>query len=160
VLADLVCLPAPVDSSLSKNWKITCENNTKLSGRSDVLHVSCLFVKILQKWVHVMQFVSYGEMQGVDVRHALQNEGERRWKTLGHVTCTCTSAFNLMWCIKTWFQCAQTYLLTLNKLFFFSPPLLLLPLSRLNFNTFYTEQLERLCADRSLADSRKEEISG
>jgi gamma-tubulin complex component 2 len=31
---------------------------------------------------------------------------------------------------------------------------------RLNFNTFYTEQLERLCVDESLADSRKEEISG
>ena len=44
-----------------------------------------------------MQFVGYGEMQAVDVWHALQNEGEGRWKTLGHVTCTCTSAFNLVW---------------------------------------------------------------
>lgn len=43
-----------------------------------------------------MQFVSFGEMQGVDVQHALQNEGEGRWKTLGHVT----SGFNLMWHIK------------------------------------------------------------
>jgi hypothetical protein len=32
--------------------------------------------------------------------------------------------------------------------------------SRLDFNTFYTEQLERLCADRSVVGSRKEETSG
>jgi len=47
-----------------------------------------------------MQFVSYGEMQGVDVWHALQNEGEGRWLTLGHVTCTWSSAFHLIWYIK------------------------------------------------------------
>jgi hypothetical protein len=78
----LVCLPAPVDSSLSKNLNISCGDNTKLSGRSDVLKVSSSFVKILHKWVSEMQFVSFGEMQGVDVQHALQNEGEGRWKTL------------------------------------------------------------------------------
>lgn len=33
-------------------------------------------------------------------------------------------------------------------------------LYRLDFNTFYTEQLERICADRSLVDTRKEETSG
>jgi len=106
-----------------------------------------------------MQFVSYGEMQAVDVRHALQNEGEGRWKTLGHVTCTCTSAFNLMWYIKNMISvCINMSFDSVNKLCLFF--LLLLLLSRLNFNTFYTEQLERLCVDESLADSRKEEISG
>jgi hypothetical protein len=32
--------------------------------------------------------------------------------------------------------------------------------SRLDFNTFYTEQLERLCADRSVVGGRKEDTSG
>lgn len=36
----------------------------------------------------------------------------------------------------------------------------LFSVSRLDFNTFYTEQLEKLCADRSLAENRKEETSG
>jgi hypothetical protein len=64
-----------------------------------------------------MQFVSFGEMQGVDVQHALQKEGEGRWKTLGHVTL----AFNLMWYIKDIISvCTNISFDSTNKLCLFS----------------------------------------
>lgn len=66
---------------------------------------------------------------------------------------------NINFELKVWYinifllVCINVSLLTLYLYDSFS-------VSRLDFNTFYTEQLETLCTDRSLVENKKEGTSG